>query len=641
MIIGTAGHIDHGKTTLVRALTGVDTDRLPEEKKRGISIELGYAFLDTPGGERIGFIDVPGHERLVHTMVAGASGIDVALLLVAADDGPMPQTREHLAVLSLLGIDRGVVVITKADRVDADRIEAVQAEMRALLADTSLAGAPIVAVSAQTGAGLVPLKALLFEAAVQHPPDADAQGATLAFRLAIDRAFTLQGTGTVVTGTVHAGAVRVGEELALVPTERGEPRRARVRSLHAQNQPVEVAHAGQRCAVALAGIAKDDVARGQWLVDPAVALATQRLDVQLTLWPGEAQALRSGARVLAYLGAAQVAASVAVLRAEDGGDVLAPGATGWVQLVLPTPLAAWHGERVLLRDAAASRTLAGGTVLDPFAPTRYRRTPQRLAELDALTRPRVAERLAALLAVAPHGVDLTRFAAAQGLRALPELDTDAAALAQEGWALGPAQVAGFQTAVLAALARFHAQQPDELGPETTRLRRLAAPRLPPPLWQALLARLATEQALVLHGAFVHLPTHGAQLSATESRIAQKVQAPLLAAGFEGAWVRDLAKDAKEPEPIVRTTLARLARRGELHQLVKDLYYPPATLQRLATLARDVGAAHAGDVQAADFRDATGLGRKRAIQILEYFDRVGLTRRVGDLHKLRLDCALFA
>ena len=641
MIIGTAGHIDHGKTTLVRALTGVDTDRLPEEKKRGISIELGYAFLDTPGGERIGFIDVPGHERLVHTMVAGASGIDFALLLVAADDGPMPQTREHLAVLSLLGIDRGVVVITKTDRVDADRVAAVQAEMSVLLASTPLVGAPIMAVSAQTGEGLATLKALLFEAAGQRRPEVDAQQATHAFRLAIDRAFTLQGTGTVVTGTVHAGTVRVGDELALVPAERGEPQRARVRSLHAQNRPVEVAHAGQRCAVALAGIAKDEVARGQWLVAPAVALATQRLDVQLTLWPGESQVLRSGARVLAYLGAAQVAASVAVLHAEGGGEVLAPGTSGWAQLLLQAPMGAWHGERVLLRDAAASRTLAGGRVLDPFAPTRYRRTPQRLAELDALTRPSAAERLTALLAAAPHGVDLMRFAAAQGLRTPPELNGCVAALVQDGWALGTAQADAFGAAVLAALARFHDQQPDELGPDTARLRRLTAPRLPLPLWQALLARLAADQALVLHGAFVHLPTHGAQLSATESRIAQKVQASLLAAGFEGAWVRDLAQDAREPEPIVRTTLARLARRGELHQVVKDLYYPPATVQRLADLARGVGAAHAGEVMASNFRDATGLGRKRAIQILEYFDRVGLTRRVGDLHKLRADCALFA
>ncbi|HRM49510.1 MAG TPA: selenocysteine-specific translation elongation factor, partial [Alicycliphilus sp.] len=252
MIVGTAGHIDHGKTTLVRALTGVDTDRLPEEKKRGISIELGYAYLDTPAGGRIGFIDVPGHERLVHTMVAGASGIDYALLLVAADDGPMPQTHEHLAVLSLLGIARGAVVITKTDRASPDRLQALRAEMARLLQGTSLAGAPVVNVSAQTGSGIAPLRQLLFDAA-QGQPQAAAAGAAQGLRLAIDRAFTLDGTGTVVTGTIHAGSVRVGDELAISTSGGGAPLRARVRSLHAQNQGVQQAHAGQRCAVALAG----------------------------------------------------------------------------------------------------------------------------------------------------------------------------------------------------------------------------------------------------------------------------------------------------------------------------------------------------------------------------------------------------
>ena len=637
MIVGTAGHIDHGKTTLVRALTGVDTDRLPEEKKRGISIELGYAFLDVPGGdERIGFIDVPGHERLVHTMVAGASGIDFALLLVAADDGPMPQTLEHLAVLSLLGVRRGAVVVTKTDRADAARIDAVRAEMAALLAPTPLAGAPIVTVSAPTGDGIDALRALLFEAARAGQTVAAAPFDSQAFRLAIDRAFTLQGTGTVVTGTVHAGTVRVGDELALVPGTR----RARVRSLHAQNQPVPTAHAGQRCAVALAGVAKDEVARGQWLVDPAVALATDRLDARLTLWQGEAKALRSGTRVQTHVGAAHVNVTVAVLDAEGKPDAVAPGASALVQLVLHAPVGAWHGERVLLRDAAGSRTLAGGTVLDPFAPTRYRRTPQRLAELAALQRPTAAERIAALIGVAPHGVDLARLAAAQGLAALPADAVPNDSLTQAGQALGAAQLEAFSAAALAALQRFHDQQPDELGPDATRLRRLAAPRLPAPLWQALLEQLAARGALVLHGAFVHLPTHGAQLTATETRIAQKAAPALSQAGFEGAWARDLAKNTNESEPLVRTTLARLARRGELHQVVKDLYYPPATLRQLATLARDVAAAHDGDVLAAQFRDATGLGRKRAIQVLEYFDRVGLTRRVGDVHKLRSECTLF-
>ncbi|ODS90980.1 MAG: selenocysteine-specific translation elongation factor [Comamonas sp. SCN 65-56] len=637
MIVGTAGHIDHGKTTLVRALTGVDTDRLPEEKKRGISIELGYAYLDAPGGARIGFIDVPGHERLVHTMVAGASGVDYALLLVAADDGVMPQTCEHLAVLSLLGIARGAVVITKADRADADRLAQVRGEITPLLAGTCLEHSPVVTVSAQTGAGIDALRTLLFEAATADAACAvdglDAQG----FRLAIDRAFTLAGTGTVVTGTIHAGSVRVGDELALVPAAAGTPATVRVRGLHAQNQAVQSAHAGQRCAVALAGVAREAVGRGQWLTAPGMAVATQRLDVQLTLWRGEAQALRSGAHVLAHIGAAQVSASVALLDT----DLLAPGASALAQLVLQAPVGAWHGERVLLRNSAASRTLAGGRVIDPLAPTRFRRTPQRLAELAALQQASPAARLSALLAVAPYGVDLTRFTAAQGLRALPHEYVPNTALTQTNQALGAMQTEAISAAVLQALEAFHARQPDELGPDSARLRRLTAPRLPAALWQALLARLAAAGQLVLQGAVAHLPAHGAQLSETETRIAQKIAPLLAAAGFEGSWARDIARHAQEPEPLVRTTLARLARRGELHQIVKDLYYPPAAMQQLARIARTVGAAHEGVALAADFRDATGLGRKRAIQILEYFDRIGFTRRVGDKHKLRAECTLFA
>jgi len=636
MIVGTAGHIDHGKTTLVRALTRVDTDRLPEEKKRGISIELGYAFLDAPGGERIGFIDVPGHERLVHTMVAGASGIDYALLLVAADDGPMPQTREHLAVLSLLGIARGAVVITKIDRAAEGCVPTLRAEIEAMLAGTSLQGVPVVEVSAQTGAGIAELRALL-QAAASGPARAAAQDdEPRAFRLAIDRAFTLQGTGTVATGTIHAGHVRVGDELALSPAAPGVGPTMRVRSLHAQNQAVEQAHAGQRCAVALVGVAREALARGQWLSTPSVQLATQRLDAWLTLWPGEGRPLRSGAHVQAHLGAAHVNATVALLDA----DVLAPGATALVQLVLAGAVGAWHGERVLLRDSAATRTLAGGRVLDPFAPTRYRRTPQRLAELAALQQPTSAARLAALLAVAPQGVDLARFAAAQGLARLPDGWVPSTALTQAGQALGATQTESHGAAALQALKAFHERQPDELGPDSARLRRLAAPRLPPALWQALLAGMAAAGQVVLHGAVVHLPEHGAQLSETETRIAQKVAPLLAAARFEGAWARDMARDAKEPEPLVRSTLARLARRGELHQVVKDLYYPPQAMHELAQLARDVGAAHGGVVLAAQFRDATGLGRKRAIQILEYFDRIGFTRRMGDMHKLRADCTWF-
>jgi selenocysteine-specific elongation factor len=630
MIIGTAGHIDHGKTTLVRALTGVDTDRLPEEKQRGVSIELGYAFLDAPQGHRIGFIDVPGHERLVHTMLAGATGIDFALLLVAADDGVMPQTREHLAVLSLLGIDRGLVAITKCDRADAARVQAVASEVRALLAPSSLAGALVLPVSAQSGEGMAALKEALFAAALDHRTHARDGDA---FRLAVDRAFTLDGVGTVVTGTVHAGQVSVGGELQLVPGTR----RARVRSLHAQNRAVTTAHAGQRCAVALAGVDKHEIERGQWLTEPAMAMATDRVDVQLTLWHGESRALRSGATVHVHLGSATVLAAVAVLEP----PLLEPGQSGLVQLVLRKPLGVWHGDRVVLRDASASRTLAGGRVLDPCAPVRYRRTPQRLAELDALSLPTAAQRLHAWLAVAPQGIDLRRFAASQGAP-LGELPAHALhhSDAHTDMALGEAQTTQACERVVQVLAAYHASHTEELGPDSARLRRLSLPRLPEPLWRALLARLQARAQVQVRGAFVHLPEHGVRLSATEERLAQKVASPLTKAGFEGAWVRDLARDIAEPEALVRVTLVRLSQRGELYQVVKDLYYPPATMAQLAALARGVAAQNEGTVLAARFRDATGLGRKRAIQILEHFDRIGLLRRVGDVHWLRADSQLF-
>jgi selenocysteine-specific elongation factor len=545
----------------------------------------------------------------------------------------MPQTREHLAVLSLLGLTQGTVVITKADRADAPRLSAVQAEVRALLRGSSLQDAPVMAVSAVNGLGVDALRQRLFDAA-RALPARDGEGA--AFRLAVDRAFTLDGVGTVVTGTAHAGRVAVGDELQLVPGAS----RARVRSLHAQNRAARQAAVGQRCAVALAGLPKDQVSRGQWLVSPDAALQTQRLDVALTLWQAETRALRSGTPVHVHLGAADVLGTVAVL---DAGDALAPGASARVQLVLQQPVAAWWGDRVVLRDASASRTLAGGRVLDPFAPTRHRRAPQRLSELDALALPTLADRAAALLALAPQGVDLRRLAVAAGMPAsTPSLPADAvrATGPDADLALGAAHAEAAQAQALRVLADFHRRHLDDPGPDAARLRRLALPRLPDALWRALFGRLLADGRVARSGAFVHLPEHGVRLSATEQRLAQKVAPALAQESFDGCWVRDLARDAKEPEVLMRTTLARLALRGELHQIVRDLYYAESTVARLAAIARAVAAGQGGEVTAARFRDATQLGRKRAIQILEYFDRVGLLRRVGDTHRLRADATLF-
>lgn len=707
MMIGTAGHIDHGKTSLVRALTGTDTDRLPEEKKRGMSIELGYAFL-APGDdgpavgegsvasaatagqtkvvpafglprEPIAFIDVPGHEKLLHTMISGATGIDFALLLVAADDGVMPQTREHLAVLSLLGIDRGVVAITKIDRVDEARVQEVTQQVTALLADTPLARAPIIPVSATRGDGVAELRQLLRAEAVRldaaHGPDGtvDPHGsespvrasaatepaettaalpAQTGFRLAIDRVFSLDGVGTVATGTVHAGRVQVGDVLQQLPDG---PKELRVRSLHAQNRSTDAAHAGQRCAINLAGIERDQLQRGHWLAQPGIASVSDRLDVELHLWHAEPRAIRSGTRVHVHLGTTASPAAVAVLDA----DTLAPGRTGLAQLVLPQPLAAWHGDRLILRDAAGQRIIGGGRVLDSRAPVRYRRTPQRLQLLQALQRPALSDRLAGLLEACEHGVDLRQWQQVFGLASVAAFDASLQTLPHRRLAgdfiIGEPAWQHLRRTVLDTLATYHQNATDEIGPDAARLRRLARLRMDDAHWRLLLDALVKEGSVAQSGAFVHLPEHGSQLAARDETLLQRLTPHLMEAGAQGAWVRDLAEHIGEPAANLRPAMARLARSGHLYQVVKDLYLDAATAARLAALVRqlalaDTEAAKATDAQqtsnplpiltVARFRDASGLGRKRAVQMLEFFDRIGLCRRVGDTHVLRLESEVF-
>ena len=711
MMIGTAGHIDHGKTSLVRALTGTDTDRLPEEKKRGMSIELGYAFLapsdDGPAEgkgsvapaatagqtkvvsafglprEPIAFIDVPGHEKLLHTMISGATGIDFALLLVAADDGVMPQTREHLAVLSLLGIDRGVVAITKIDRVDEARVQEVAQQVTALLADTPLAHAPIIPVSATRGDGVAELRQLLRAEAARldaaHGLDgtADPHGsdspvravaatepaettadttaalpAQTGFRLAIDRVFSLDGVGTVATGTVHAGRVQVGDVLQQLPDG---PKELRVRSLHAQNRSTDTAHAGQRCAINLAGVERDQLQRGHWLAQPGIASVSDRLDVELHLWHAEPRAIRSGTRVHVHLGTTASPAAVAVLDA----DTLAPGGTGLAQLVLPQPLAAWHGDRLILRDAAGQRIIGGGRVLDSRAPVRYRRTPQRLQLLQALQRPTLRDRLAGLLEACEHGVDLRQWQQVFGLASVAAFDASLQTLPHRRLAgdfiIGEPAWQHLRRTVLDTLAAYHQNATDEIGPDAARLRRLARLRMDDAHWRLLLDALVKEGSVAQSGAFVHLPEHGSQLAARDETLLQRLTPHLMEAGAQGAWVRDLAEHIGEPAANLRPAMARLARSGHLYQVVKDLYLDAATAARLAALVRQLAlagneAADATDGQrasnalpilkVAEFRDASGLGRKRAVQMLEFFDRIGLCRRVGDTHVLRLESEVF-
>ncbi|QSA96163.1 selenocysteine-specific translation elongation factor [Methylococcus sp. EFPC2] len=684
MIVGTAGHIDHGKTALVKALTGVDADRLAEEKARGITIDLGYAYTPLANGDILGFVDVPGHERFIHNMLAGVTGIDFALLVVAADDGPMPQTLEHLQILDLLGIRRGAVALTKTDLVEADRIAEVAEEICVLLEGTELAGSPVFPVSAVTGSGMAELRAHLETAAqnlgertgrsaieIRNPlplgegrvrvkaldistissrtssadaltptPLSEGEGLNSpasttrggCFRFAIDRCFTVAGAGTVVTGTVFSGRVAVGDKLLLSPS--GRP--VRVRGIHAQNRPAEMGLVGQRCALNLADVDKQQVQRGDWVLAPELHLPTTRLDVRLKLLAGEAHSLKHWTPVHVHLGAFHATGRVALLRDEP----LQPGDSALAQLVLDKPTCAVHGDRFVLRDASALHTLAGGWVLDAQPPQRGRRSVQRLDILSTWELPAPKLQLQALLAASPNGVDLRAFAAnanltaaeMAGLRQNLELSlvegTKPLAFAPDHWA-------ALRQAVIETLRKEHEDVPDSLGLNAEQLRLRAAPRLDRAAFAQVLAELLEDGECARDGSWWHLPGHRITLSESDEALWQRIAPLLLEQPFQPPRVRDIARAEALEEAAVRKLLIQVACMGQVYKVAHDHYFDRTAVAQLADIVRDLARqAPDGAVAAAEFRDRIATGRKLAIHILEYFDRIGLTRRLGDAHRLR-------
>ena len=626
MIIGTAGHIDHGKTTLVKALTGVDCDRLKEEKARGITVDLGYAYTPLPSGETLGFIDVPGHEKLIHNMLAGATGIDFALLVIAADDGPMPQTREHLEIIELLGIRRGAVALTKTD-LFASR-DAVNPENDAksavskLLAGTALADAPIFPVAATTGEGIAELKAHLVAAAAE----AQASQVGGGFRLAIDRCFTLSGAGTVVTGTAFAGEVRVGDSLLLSPS--GKP--VRVRSLRAQDAPAEVGRAGQRIALALAGVEKAEVTRGQWLVAPSLHAPVRRFDARVRVLSGQPP-LKHWTQVHLHLGAEDVPARVALL----GADEIAPGGEDWAQLMLERDIGTLAGDRFILRDAAARQTIGGGSVLDIFPPVRRKRSPERLAMLAALADPDPATALRLAAGQQPAGVELAPYALNRNLdaEALAKLCAAVQLQVVGDTAFSPEVWKTLEMRLFSAFTAEHERAPDMPGVERDRLRRLTLPTLSRPAFDALLAAPLADGRIARTNAWLHLPEHRVQLPAADRDLWQTLKPLLEAAPYSPPRVRDVAKATGIAEDTVRSLFKRVARFGDAYPVAHDHYF---TAEAVADLAHRVAALNARDgcARAAPLRDEIGGGRKVAIHILEFFDRIGYTRRVRDTHVLR-------
>lgn len=625
MIIGTAGHIDHGKTALVKALTGIDADRLAEEKRRGITIDLGFAYADTPAG-LLGFVDVPGHERFVHTMLSGASGVDAALLVVALDDGVMPQTKEHAAILDLLGVDRGVVALTKAD-LAPDNVDLVAADTEALLAMSSLRDAAVIPVSAHTGAGIDALTAALHQLG-QKPRDASGYP-----RLAVDRAFTLSGAGLVVTGTLVAGRIAVDDRLVLSPSGL----ELRVRGLHAQNRTADEAVAGQRVALNITGprLSKDAVARGDWVLHPDVHAPTARLDARIRLLAGEPRPLRQDTPVHLHLGAAHAMARVFPL----DSTVIEPGGEALVRLALDRAIGALNGDRLVLRDATATRTMGGGAVIDPFPPPRGRRTAARLAALSAMAAPDAAAALRGLLARPPGWVEHAGFFRARNLpppgqetviRAAP-----AAVLAD--LLLTPDGLQALQADVGRTLAAYHHSAPDQPGLQAERLRQSLPLRPPPTAFRAIIEALMRRGSVRQDGPWLRLATHQLRLSPAEERIWPRARDMIAAERFRPPRTRDLAQALSMPETAMRTTLKRLQRIGWLVEIAPDQFFLRQTVAEMAAIAAATAAEDpAGQLTAAAFRDKLNNGRKVAILILEFFDRVGLTVRNRDARRIRAD-----
>ncbi|MGB5855575.1 MAG: selenocysteine-specific translation elongation factor [Oceanisphaera sp.] len=640
MIIGTAGHIDHGKTALVHALTGVNTDRLKDEQQRGITISLGYAYQQLADDITLGFVDVPGHEGLIHTMVAGATGIDYAMLVVAADDGIMPQTIEHIAILSLLGLSQGCVVITKQDKAQPEQLTHTLQQLSQALANTFLATAPQFIVDSLSGTGIATLSAFLQQQAQQQ----QAATRTGLFRLAIDRAFTLTGQGTVVTGTVHGGAFDLQSsnvKLRLMPANIP----IRVRSIHAQNLPSNTALAGQRCALNIANIAKETIDRGAWLADDRCFTPSTRIDVQLNLLSNMVQPLTTWAPVHVHIGAAHVMAHLVPLNKET----LQAGEQAFAQLVFDSPQCAMPGDRFIIRNAQAKHTIGGGSVLDANGPDRKRRTPARLSWLAAianyLERKSLANNhLQPLLRQAPYGITYP------DLQRLVNGDVEQLALPDHALWITPAtnkQVAvlmdqqlweNLLSKIETTLELAHQRYPDEPGMGADRLRRMTDPAMPLSLWQSALQSLVQQQRLRVQGAWYHMPQHTVSFSEQEQQLAEQILHLAYQGQYDPPWVRDIATLLEMPEQDIRQLSRKLVQRGKLYQVQPDLLYHHQHIEQLAQLLREYPQEQG--IKAAELRDQLALGRKRTLQILEFFQRIGYSRRLQDKHVIRTDNMLF-
>ena len=629
IIIGTAGHIDHGKSSLVQALTGKDPDRLPEEKRRGITIDLGFADLDL-GDVRVGFVDVPGHERFVRNMLAGVHGIDAVVLVIAADEGVMPQTREHFDICRLLNVQQGLIVLSKSDLVEEELLSLVRAEAEELVAGSFLDGAPIISASARSQAGLEEIKTSLREIAQKVP----LRSSDFVARLPIDRSFTMKGFGAVVTGTLTSGKIAVADEMELLPSGR----RVRARGVQVHGAAMTEALSGQRTAVNLAGVDANEIERGMALAPINRLRPTQIIDVHLTVLPTAPRAVRTRARLRVHLGSAEALARVRILN--PAGEI-ARGKNGFAQLRFEQPVVALHDEHFIIRSYSPAATIAGGVVLDPHAAKHRGRelttTNRRLTVLLNEARP---EKLAVFVeAAGDQGLRLSDIAARTGwtdevLRQVTEATPETMVVEAEGVFVSAENFAKLSRLVVEEVKLHHQREPLSRGLARETLRERHFAHAAPEIFRAIVSRLEEEGSIAVERDVIRLKTHEGELSSADARVRDAMadvyekaalEAPTLDQAFTAAGVPAAQKSH------ARKILQLLIDNGTLVRVQGDLFFHSQAIEQLKTLLRNYAAAHEPErlIDVPAFKNLAGVSRKYAIPLLEYFDSQRTTVRTGD------------
>jgi selenocysteine-specific elongation factor len=637
IVLGTAGHVDHGKTSLIRALTGIETDRLKEEKKRGITIELGFAYLDLPCGHRLGIVDVPGHEKFVKNMVAGVMGMDLVAFIVAADEGIMPQTREHFEICRLLGVKEGIIVITKKDMVEAEWLDLVEEEVRDFCVGSFLEDAPLVRVSSITGEGIPELKEEL-DRFVKRQELKEVHGP---FRLPVDRIFAMKGFGAVITGTSISGRVAIGEELRFYPSELI----AKVRGLQVHSQSVEEVEAGHRTAINLQGVDTALVERGMVAATPGCLQAGYMLDCEFLFLAGNEKPLKHRTRVRVHLGTAEVMGRISLLERDE----LMPGHEAAVQLLFEESVAVWPGDRYVVRSYSPATTIGGGRVLGNQPARKRKRATEQDRSLNAevfqvLQQGTVEEQMLLFLEES-HTAGLTaddlsirlgtfgkQFKKVMNgpLSTRKIVVVDSAAQRY----LAKTVSDGVEATLLANLAAFHRDNPLQSGLSKEELRSGLGKRVEQKVFQFCLGELLKKELVVQEESEVRLTTHRVALQADEKALQRDLEEWYRQKGLATATIREsMDRFADAPETMVKEVLALLLRQGKLVKISESLYYHIDTIN---ALAQDLIAfiSREGEIDAPRFKELTGLTRKFSIPLLEYFDKIKLTIRVGDTRILR-------